>query len=212
MPQPNILLVVLDDVRKDHLSYYGHRNKTTPNLDQLAGDSTVFENAFANSNWTPVSHGAIFTGQLPSHTGIYGNTLGIPEGYETLPELLKKQGYQTFSTSAGAHLRAERGYARGFDDYQVTHNLPTLPDISAPMLSLLFSDSAYRKQFTQHLLRGWDKATVYKFESLKRWIRSVDNGPYFGFINLKTARSPYRPPRHIKTSLLKGIHKDSTPF
>ena len=54
MSSPNVLLIVLDAVRADHISCYGHDRETTPHIDELADDGIKYEHAFANSNWTVV--------------------------------------------------------------------------------------------------------------------------------------------------------------
>lgn len=56
MNKPKIFLAVLDAVRPDHLSCYGYSKKTTPNIDKVASEGILFENAFSASAWTPPSH------------------------------------------------------------------------------------------------------------------------------------------------------------
>ena len=63
--RPNVLLIVLDTVRADHLSLYGYRRRTSPNLDALAADSLVFDRARANATYSLASHASLFTGLLP---------------------------------------------------------------------------------------------------------------------------------------------------
>ena len=67
--KPNILLIVLDTTRGDHLSSYGYSRQTTPNLDALANESVVYTRAIANSNSTLPSHSSLFTGKLPYSHG-----------------------------------------------------------------------------------------------------------------------------------------------
>ncbi|WP_218927279.1 sulfatase [Halosimplex rubrum] len=196
MDRPNVLLVVLDAVRPDHLSTYGYGRKTDPFLSTLAENSLVFENAFANSNWTPTSHAALFTGRLPSETGVYGDTLTIPENYPTIPERLSSAGYRTFGTAAGVHIRSGRGFERGFDAFHETFRIRP----SARFLRRALADSEAVKQLVYSLVRGHDNYTYYKTERLKRWI-GTDPGddPFFAFVNFKTAHHPYDPPRPYKS-------------
>ncbi len=60
--QPNVVIIVMDTVRADHLSLYGYPRRTTPNLEALARDSVVYTNAIAPSDMTLSSHGSLFTG------------------------------------------------------------------------------------------------------------------------------------------------------
>ena len=61
---PNVLFIVLDTVRADHLSVYGYERPTSPNLERLAARSIRFEQARAAAPWTLASHASMFTGAL----------------------------------------------------------------------------------------------------------------------------------------------------
>ena len=65
----NVLFVVLDTVRKDHLTPYGYDRPTTPNLAEFADEATVFESAVAPAPWTLPVHASMFTGLYPSQHG-----------------------------------------------------------------------------------------------------------------------------------------------
>src|SRR5437763_715768 len=67
---PNIILIVVDTLRGDHVSCYGHERRTTPHLDALAADATLYTTALSPGAWTPPSHASIFTGTYPSRHGV----------------------------------------------------------------------------------------------------------------------------------------------
>lgn len=202
---PNILFLVIDALRIDHCSTYGYERETTPTMSRLAAEGVRYENAFAPSIWTPTVHGAIFTGKYPSHTGIYGNSLGIPDDIETIPEVLQRQGYRTFAASAGAHIRASRGYARGIDDYVETRRI----GIDADFAKKVATDPSFAKQVGFTLTRGPDDKTRYKYDRLHRFVdEAVEDGdPFFGFINAKTAHQPFNPPRPYKGMFVDGFER-----
>jgi len=202
MSRPNVLVVVLDATRADHLSCYGHDRPTTPTVDRLAASGVRYTSAFSNSNWTGTSHGALFTGQLPSHSGVYAGQQTLPADVETLPERLQAAGYDTFGMSAGTHLRESRGYDRGFDVFKETYRVSP----SLDFLRKAVSDPPLRAQTLFSATRGPDDKTLYKFRSLRRWIRRVD-GPFFGFINAKTAHHPYNPPRPYKSMFCPDLRR-----
>jgi len=205
MSQPNILFLVLDAVRVDHCSTYGYGRETTPTMTALAADGVRYDHAFAPSIWTPTVHGAVFTGKYPSHTGIYGNALSIPEDLETLPEAFKRAGYRTFAASAGAHIRQDRGYARGVDDYVETRRVS--PDLD--FARKVATDRSFARQVAFTLTRGPDDKTRYKYHRLKRFVdRAVADGdPFFGFVNAKTAHHPFNPPRPYKGMFVDGFER-----
>jgi arylsulfatase A-like enzyme len=210
MPQSNILFLVLDAVRTDHCSTYGYERETTPTMSVLADEGVQYDHALAPSIWTPTVHGAIFTGRYPSHTGIYGNSLGIPDDIETMPETLQRQGYRTFAASAGAHIRRDRGYARGVDDYVETRRIGLDLDFFRKALS----DRSFAKQVGFTLTRGPDDKTRYKYDRLQRFIDgAIDDGnPFFGFINAKTAHQPFNPPRPYKRMFREGFERPGFEF
>lgn len=99
--QPNILFILTDQQRKDTLTTYGDLISETPVLDQLAEDSTVFENAYASCPICAPARATIQTGLYPMHHGMltnsynYGNMIQeLPNSAELLSNRLKEQGYQ----------------------------------------------------------------------------------------------------------------------
>ena len=68
--RPNVVLIVLDSVRRDHLSCYGYERDTTPHIDRIASQGVRFTRATAASCWTIPSHASLFTGLYPSEHGV----------------------------------------------------------------------------------------------------------------------------------------------
>jgi arylsulfatase A-like enzyme len=149
----------------------------------------------------------MFTGQLPSESGTYAGNQELPTNSITLPERLQKAGYSTFATSAGAHIRSDRGYNRGFDVFKETYRFSLSPE----SVTTLFRDNSYRQQAKFSLIAGPDKKTLYKFESLKSWIKETTK-PFFGFINAKTAHHPYNPPRAYKSQFCPFLDRPRYQF
>ena len=124
---PNIVLIVVDTLRADHVGIYGHERETTPNLDRLAEDGTFFRRAYAHSSWTLPSMTSLLTGLLPHEHGVgrdpddakrFGRL--SPE-LPTLAEQLQGAGYATGAVVNNVFLAPEFGLQRGFGpdyDYQ----------------------------------------------------------------------------------------------
>ncbi|MBI1278751.1 MAG: sulfatase-like hydrolase/transferase [Anaerolineaceae bacterium] len=93
--KPNILFIVLDTMRRDRLSIYGHDRETSPQLDQFAQDSTLFERAVSAAQWTVPSHASMFTGVYPSTHGLTQADGMLPRSYPALAEILRGAGYET---------------------------------------------------------------------------------------------------------------------
>jgi arylsulfatase A-like enzyme len=113
--KPNLVLITLDSTRADRMGFLGAKTAHTPNLDRLAGESLVFEHAYAQAPGSVVSHATILSGAYPQSTGMteIGGTLSSSLLY--LPELLKSQGYRTAAFVGSIDLDPWNGLAQGFD-------------------------------------------------------------------------------------------------
>lgn len=119
---PNLLLIVVDTLRADHLSFHGYERNTTPQLTELlAAGGIVFENAYAPASWTAPSMASILTGLDPSRLVPRQDlrAFGIPRGEATLAKSLRARGYSTAGFVGNLFVHQGMGFAQGFDDYWV---------------------------------------------------------------------------------------------
>jgi arylsulfatase A-like enzyme len=115
---PNVLVIVLDTLRADHLSSYGYQ-RSTPNLDQFASEGALFEQAFATASWTLPSHASLFTG-LMTHEHHADVLLGqkLDDSFYTLPEAFSDNGYTTGLIAANDYrVNGVFGFHQGFSYY-----------------------------------------------------------------------------------------------
>ncbi len=95
-PPPNLLVVVMDSLRADHLGAYGYARPTSPAVDTLAADGFLFERAAANSSYTGESVSVMFSGMLPSRNAFGTGWYARPSpAHPALAELLAAAGYAT---------------------------------------------------------------------------------------------------------------------
>ena len=126
---PNVLVIVVDTLRADHLSAYGYPRPTSPQIDRIAKQGVLFENAIAPCSWSLPSHGSLITGRYPLEHGLV-NVEPMPwlgwgksslRGYPTIGEALQQSGYRTGAFSANrVYFTDNVGLGRGFlhfDDY-----------------------------------------------------------------------------------------------
>jgi uncharacterized membrane protein (DUF373 family) len=125
---PNVLVILVDTLRADHLSAYAYA-RPTPNLDRLAHEGVLFENAVSACSWTLPSHASLLTGRYPADHGMQSVQpmpwLGWGQqslhGYPTLADALKRRGYRTAAFSANqTYFTSNVGLGRGFlhfEDY-----------------------------------------------------------------------------------------------
>ncbi|HQH93771.1 MAG TPA: sulfatase [Candidatus Fermentibacter daniensis] len=118
--RPNILLVLIDTARSDHLSCYGYGRETTPHLDSLAEAGARFSRAMSGSPWTLPSMATIFTG-LPerAHRARLsdGTFFGVDPALPYLPELLARSGYSTAAFFNVIYMSEHFGFHRGFNHF-----------------------------------------------------------------------------------------------
>jgi arylsulfatase A-like enzyme len=190
MRKPNILLIVMDCVRFDYPSVYGDSRSETPNLERLAADGVLFQNAFAAAPWTPPSHASLFAGTYPSRHGVdVGENLYLNDHNRTLAEMLVESGYRTFGILPDAHLSALRGFDRGF---QETVELWRIPHLNW--------EYDWLNCLTWNAIHGKDTRSRYATKALQRWLKSnfQKSNPFFAFINFKAAHNRYEPPQPFK--------------
>ena len=124
--KPNVLFLMLDTLRADHMSVYGYQRNTTPNLDLFAEENLLFLNAISVAPWTPPSIASMFTGLYPTEHGmmpyahrkkaIKTSTI-LKDELETIAEMYKKGGYKTAAISSNPWIGPDFGYTQGFDDF-----------------------------------------------------------------------------------------------
>jgi arylsulfatase A-like enzyme len=125
--QPNIVVIIADDLGFGDVSCFGAKDIRTPNLDKLAEDGVRFANWYANSPVCSPSRASVLTGKYPQHAGIPEILFSRPEfdvpglatGERTIATELKKRGYRTAAVGKW-HLGsapASRPRAQGFDEF-----------------------------------------------------------------------------------------------
>ncbi len=132
--RPNIVLIVLDTVRRDHLSCYGYERETSPVLEELAQSSTTYLNAYSTSCWTIPAHASLFTGLYPSTHGAVTSSTPLADGFVTLAEALRTQGYRSAGISENIMLQRGNGFAQGFQTYAVVSTVHDEPEDKAVAL------------------------------------------------------------------------------
>jgi len=115
-----IILISCDTLRADRLSCSGYGRSTTPHLDALAKEAVLFENVYTPEPWTLSAHMTMLTGLHPKNHGVNGNA-NLADSVPTLASLLTEGGYATAGfTGHRWWLLPWRGFARGFDAYDVS--------------------------------------------------------------------------------------------
>ena len=166
----NVIVVLVDTLRKDRVGAFGGPPELTPHLDRLASEGFRFERAYAPSSWTKPSVASLFTGLYPARhgTGLYleqaerglgQGRLTLPKEAPTLAERFHEAGYVTAAFVNNPHICAANGFDRGFDT---------------------FTPAAGK---AETLLR-----------KAEEWIEENRSKPFFLYLHLIDPHSPYEPP------------------
>jgi arylsulfatase len=166
----NVVVVLVDTLRSDHVGAYGYARPTTPRLDALAAESVLFENARAQAPCTFPSTNSALTSRDPAYfLDQPQGHMGIPEAIPSVAEMLRHRGYDTYAVSASPIVRATPtkfnqagGFGRGFDAFDEA--------------------CEWREAACVH------RAAV----ELLRW--RTDDRPFFLYLHYMDPHDPYRPP------------------
>jgi uncharacterized sulfatase len=134
MSSPDILFIVLDTQRADRLGCYGHNRSISPNLDQFAGQGTLFEQAISPAQWTIPSHASLFTGAYPTAHGVTQSSQSLSNNAPHLAEVLQAIGYETVGFCNNPLVGVlNNGFKRGFQAfYNYGGAFPSVPHQSNP--------------------------------------------------------------------------------
>ena len=184
--RPNVVLIVLDTLRADHLGAYGHPDDPTPVFDGLAEQGLLFEHCFAPAAWTVPSHASLFTGLFPtSHGASFEHARRLDDRFTTLAEWLRDGGHRTAAFVANPQL-ALANLDQGFELYR---------EVTAP-----FARLTLRKPLTalggpaRWIDEGGAQATRDIADFFDARSRSSTAAPLFLFVNLLEPHWRHLPP------------------
>ncbi len=175
----NLVVITLDTTRADRLGAYGYQRAGTPNVDGLAQDGVLFEHASTAAPLTLPAHSTLFTGRFPPEHGVRDNGgYFLNESEQTLAEVLKARGYATAGFIAAYVLDSKWGIAQGFDTYFDDFDL-----------------SKYKVMSMGAIQRPGNEVV----DRALPWIDQHHASPFFAWIHLYDAHTPYTPPEPYKS-------------
>lgn len=179
----NLVYVVIDTLRADHLGLYGHDSPTSPHLDAFASRAVVFEHAYSAAPWTKPSVASMFTSLFPPQHGVLeeGTQNRLSESLTTLPEVLREAGYRTMAISENPHVQPHTGFEQGFERFDRVRGF-----------------AKYKGQAA----RGVAKAIS--------WLGEPAEAPFFLYLHLLDPHGPYTPSEPHAQHFLGGFPDEVT--
>ncbi len=178
--QPNLILVLIDTLRADHLGVYGYERDTSPRIDEMATTrGIVFEQARSVAPWTNPTIASIFTGLYPQAAmpaAVHSKAIkqAIPVAATTLAEKLQAAGYETLAFIDHPGMAENLGFARGFETF--VHF------------------------FKERGTRSWqDTPTDYVLGRLEEVLSEERARPFFLYLHLVYPHRPYSAPKEYRT-------------
>lgn len=184
----NIILIAIDTLRADHLGCYGYTKGTSPNIDQFAKDSVVFENCFAVGIPTHPAYTTIMTGIHPLIHKIvcHAGKVDLSPTITMLSEYLNRYGYVTIAVDnlATAERIARAGwFARGYRYYFSTGGITVI---------------------SQGVKINAEVVNEAVFEALELALKKDGDKGFFMFIHYWDPHAPYLPPRRYIEKFYEG--------
>ncbi|MHC4445908.1 MAG: sulfatase-like hydrolase/transferase [Planctomycetota bacterium] len=190
---PNIILIMVDTLRADHLSAYGY-HKATPNMDGLAADGVLYQTAIAQASWTKPSVATILTSLYPSSHQAISKTDRLPEVVTTLPEILQANGYVTGGIGNNAHVTTTFNFDQGFTHFEylapdylfwASENSSQLAIFN--ILRLIHQRFLANQTFVQHF---YQPAPVVNHRGLA-WLETHKQERFLLFLHYMDPHDPY---------------------
>lgn len=119
----NLVFILFDSLRKDHMHWHGYWRHTAPALEAVAREGLVFDRFIAQSSWTKPSVASLFTSTYPTTHGAIRQTPDsqLPDSLDTLAEVLRAAGYYTIALMENPHMgdrNSPKGFDQGFEHYE----------------------------------------------------------------------------------------------
>ena len=173
-----VVVVIIDTLRRDHLSVWGYDRETAPRLSALAAEGVVADDAIAQAAWTKVSVPSILTSLYPTSHGVRDFADLLPASAETMAEVFRKAGYATFGFSAIPFSGKMTNLHQGYEQFREANF-----DLSAVASTDLPAEKA---------ARGY-------VDELLPWIEAHRDVPFFAVLHVEDPHSPYVAPQPFAT-------------
>lgn len=178
---PNVVVYLIDALRRDHLGCYGYARPTSPAFDRLAGEAGPLPDYRVPASWTKPSVATLLTGLHPLLHGSQERSDRLWPGWLTLPEVFAQAGYATIAVVANPVVHPDFGYAQGFGAFRDASDLATTTKASSENVNRMF-----REELDALAAAGGPRR------------------PFFAYLHTMDPHAPYAPRRRYLEAFLAG--------
>jgi len=202
-PGPNVVLVTIDTLRADHLGCYGYERPTSPFMDTLAAEGTLFADASAPAAWTKPSTGTILTGLYPSRHGAlyHGSSLQVPEGERTLAEAFNERGYATAGFVSNPNVKKVFEFDRGFEEF---FDSPVEDTVTLAAIRESYFGGIVMKLSRHQFNWKYENDIQSVNRHVLAWLESNRDQPFFLYVHYIDPHIPYTPPEEYEREFARN--------
>jgi len=119
-PPHNVVFIIVDTLRADHLGLYGYERDTSPRLERTLHHGAVFRQAYSHAPWTAPSVTSLLSSLPVRDHGVTTWNQPVPEDLLMMAEVFQTHGYQTSAVVSHSVLKPKFGFHQGFDHYDIS--------------------------------------------------------------------------------------------
>jgi arylsulfatase A-like enzyme len=181
--KPNVILIVIDTLRSDHLGDHGYARSTDAPLQEFFDHSTAFHRAYSPAPWTSPSIASLFTGLFTTRHRTNAHGARLPEAAITLAEILAERGWHTAAFSFNHNVSRKTGFEQGFTDFDDFLGAAVdYPDMQIMM------------------------------DRVSGWLDNQPTMPFFLYLQPMNVHGPYRTPESDRAALLGSLPSEEFVF
>jgi arylsulfatase A-like enzyme len=182
----NIILILIDTLRADHLGCYGYKRNTSPNIDKIAREGVTFTDFYTVCPWTNPTIASLFTGRYPQAIFPPAKPKQVmnqvlPEEIDTLAEVLKEEGYRTIALVDHPLINESLNFQQGFDEFVTLFDNKDLNYLGSKPSDVLIN--------------------------LSEQLDMCKDNDFFMYLHLYYPHRPYVPPQPFGGMFGKGFNK-----
>ncbi len=202
----DLVLLTVDSLRADHVTWHGYNRETTPFLESMSEQAHTFRNAFANACYTRQSFPSMMTSEFPSKSREGG---GLASDAIPIAQVLSSKGYTTGGFHSNPYLGPQFGYDRGFDMFYDSNTDPSgLGRLRLWVKEAVPDESIVYRTLEKAFAKTQEKAGVdpgtpsipadQMTDEVIEWVESTTDGPRFLWTHYMDVHHPFTPPEEYQ--------------